>query len=239
MGLKKKKAGLMLVLDIVLLFPARASWAGEKACPSVKDLVKMVTDANGIEPARFKDLATRAGNAGWLPLLEIRVDRNLDGNKSGTRSRSVSVSSSGVYLGPDDETFVFQEGDDWRIRIRAVWELDRLVYDRDELKALDRELKTVEARNKLLKQALDLYFKWKNLIRKLAQEEGAENRIHIHEALDKVTAMLDVLTLGRFSKAIGDRRKAKPGKTTAGKPMVEKQLQLQPEYKEVDENGSH
>jgi len=172
--------------------------------PSAEELRALVVRANGLNPERFRALARRAGNAAWLPVLEIRVDRNLEDDRSSSRSRSLSVSSTGVYLGPDDESWALATDDDWRFRVRAVWELDRLVYDRGELAALQREIDALDKRTRLVDQAFKTFFEWRRLrrARQLAPPSDAAGRAAQALKLEQLHARLDALTDGGFSRRL-------------------------------------
>jgi len=172
--------------------------------PSAEDVRALVISAHGLERERFLRLSRNAGLAAWLPVLEIRVDRNIEDDRTASRSRSLSVSSSGVYLGPDDESYGLATDDDWRIRVRAVWELDRLVYDRGELSALQREIDAMETRVRLVDQALKVYFARKKLVEQslLAPPTDVAARAAQALEIEQLTARLDALTDGGFSRRL-------------------------------------
>jgi len=189
--------------------PVKPALAG-LAVPTAEEVRGLVLLAQGLDPERFRRLATRAGQAAWLPVLEVRVDRNIEDDRSTSRSRSLSVSSAGVYLGPDDDTWVVATDDDWRIRVRAVWELDRLVFDPAELSALQRELALLEVRQRLIEQALKAHFERRQLVAQLLREPpiDAAARAGLAVKLERLTARLDALTDGGYSRRL---RAAKGG----------------------------
>ena len=172
--------------------------------PSADDVRAMVISAHGLQRERFLRLARNAALAAWLPLLEVRVDRNLEDDRTASRSRSLSVSSSGIYLGPDDESFGVATDNDWRIRVRAVWELDRLVYDRGELAALQREIDAVQLRARLVDQALKIFFERRALVQQKALAPPTDPAARMTQALEieQFTARLDALTEGGFSRRL-------------------------------------
>jgi hypothetical protein len=220
MKMQSRRAGLVGAALVALVAPLLAG-AGDDApaaappadlagtlsgvvVPSAEDVRAMVIAAHGLDRERFGRLARNAGLAALLPVLEVRVDRNIEDDRTASRSRSLSVSSSGVYLGPDDESYGLATDDDWRIRVRAVWELDRLVYDRGELAALQREIEAVEKRARLVDQALKLYFERRKLVEQslLSPPTDAAVRAARELEIERLTARLDALTDGGFSQRL-------------------------------------
>jgi hypothetical protein len=145
--------------------------------PPVRALQRAAVRLAEASPERARSWLRRVNNAALLPTLRARVGRGVFGLQLGTAS-----------------------SDSWRFEIESTWQLDRLVFDRNEL-GLGRETARLAARRELIEtEVAQLYFQRRRLqleaIAKPEDPEAAERTL----AIDELTAILDGLTDGALTK---------------------------------------
>jgi hypothetical protein len=163
------------------------------ADPPVDALRAAATALAAAEPARARSLIDRAGLAGWLPELRVRVDRRF------SRAESADLgSSAGAPLAPVG----IDSNNDVRYECRATWDLGRIIFNPDELAAQFQALRTADARREVETLVIRLYFERRRLKAELAAADAndvaAGMRLEVRIA--EIEAELDALTGGAFSK---------------------------------------
>ena len=94
-----------------------------------------------VHPERVRSWMRRAGTAAVLPMVRARVGRGLG---------ELSRDGSGAP--------VYTMTNDWNFELEATWSLDRLVFDRNELRAGREALRVASHREELLTRVTQLYF---------------------------------------------------------------------------------
>src|SRR5262249_25514012 len=87
------------------------------------------------QPELARAWVRRIRLAGWLPELQTAVDRTL-----GTRE---------AIDAQDGARYGAYALDDVRVSVRAIWKLDRLVFDPEELRASRESVRLAELRQEL------------------------------------------------------------------------------------------
>jgi hypothetical protein len=154
-------------------------FAGE---PSVRELQRAAARLADAEPERVRSWLRRANRAALLPTVRARVGRGI-----GELSR-------------DGSSPVYTMTDDWRFEIEATWALDRLVFDRNELRASREGQRVAAHREELLTRVAQLYFARRRLQVDAVLAPDASGAIDRAIEIDELTAVLDGLTdcaLGR------------------------------------------
>ncbi len=118
--------------------PREGAFARE---PSVRELQRIAARVAEVHPERARSWLRRAGKAALLPSLRVTVGRGYGELVRDTMNQPIYTSN-----------------DNWRFEVQATWQLDRLVFDRNELRA-SREAQRVGARREeLLTRVAQLYF---------------------------------------------------------------------------------
>lgn len=161
-----------------------------RAEPTVRETQAAATRHAGIVPDRPASWQERARWAAAAPELlgEYRraaaTDRTLGSQASGTVD----------YSGLDRED---------RTTVRARWELDRLVFNPDELRVAAEAIELVELRQTVVDQVTRLYFeRRRQQVELLRPALDLEARLPIELRVEELTASLDGLTGGWFSSRL-------------------------------------
>ncbi len=166
---------------------AGLAWAGEPSVEAVQRAAAVQLDG---EAGRLDSLWRRARRAAWLPRLSAEVEHD----ERTTRVVGFTGSSEADYLR-------FSPGT--RASLRAAWELDRLVFSRDELAVAEAASRLARHRQERVERATHLFFQRLRLKAELAvaPPEGAVERVRAELELGRVTAELDALTGGLLGRA--------------------------------------
>ncbi len=157
--------------------------------PGVAEVQRAAARGAHADPEELEGWRRRAGRAAWLPRLSAEVRRE------DRTYRIFGLTSSGEvdYLRAAPGTVAV---------VRAVWELDALVFATGEVRAAEAAARLLRHREDLVARATKLYFERQRLRAALLlspPEEVAE-RADRELALDETTAELDALTGGPFRR---------------------------------------
>jgi len=155
--------------------------------PDVEEVQRAAAERAGADPDRL-GWAERTRSAAWLPQIALHATRG----QRDTRVVGVSGTLESDYL---RYTPSFDVG------VRAAWELDRLVFARDEPNAAWTASRLRERRDERVRQATRLYYQRRRLLLQLALEPPHEPlaRAERENQVQEITAELDALTGGLFS----------------------------------------
>jgi len=173
--------------------------------PSIRDVQKIAIDYAEVHPSKIRDWRAAAQKRAWLPSLSIGVD----GDKNLTLGDSVwgSYSSGGqLFIGPDDKTFY--NNFSWDVSLS--WDLADLIWSSDQTSIDSRSKLMVELREDILDQVTRLYFERRRLQVELAalQNPDAQTILDKNMRIDELTALIDGLTGGEFSRRIKSGQEA-------------------------------
>lgn len=174
-------------VDPVALARAVASFDRE---PSPADTVAWTLAASRLDPAVASDAIDRARFSALLPRLTVGVNRGLGWDWANRQSTTTDTSS-------------LASGEDLSLVGTMVFRLDRLLAPSEETGLLRERRALEESRTTLSAQVLAVYFERRRLQveRALTGTTSLEAELRIAE----LGAMLDVLTAGRWSEAMGTR----------------------------------
>lgn len=167
--------------------------------PSYQDVQAMALRASRLHAVDPTALMRRARKAAWAPRVQIALRQHLDAAYDVNFADKVSVSGSGVVIGPRASTFSEQRDRTTSIDLRFQWDLERSVYRSDEL-MIAREARAwrTERRDLLeaVNAALSEWFHWSAL--RHAHGQASARRAHAQATLDALTngAFSDVLNQG-------------------------------------------
>jgi len=169
--------------------------------PSIQLVHKMAIAYAEVSPEKIKQWRRQLAKKALLPSLSIGVD----GDRNKTTSDNVygSYASGGQsYIGPDDKTFYNNLG--WDVSLS--WDLGDLVWNPDETSVDNRSKLMVELREDILNEATRLYFERRRLQMQMMQTPDGEARagLEMQMRIDELTALIDALTGGEFSRSLGE-----------------------------------
>ncbi|MDD5018804.1 MAG: hypothetical protein PHS61_00060 [Candidatus Omnitrophica bacterium] len=148
--------------------------------PTIQDVQQMVIKYCDVENDKIQTWHKQARARAFLPDLSFGYGNNVYGSYNGL-----------FAVGPND----------WQVNVS--WDLADLVYSTDQTSIDTRSRLTVQLRNDVLAEATQLYFERKRLLIELSgQTYAPTNRSEKYTRLEELTALLDRLTGGAFSKVL-------------------------------------
>ncbi len=159
--------------------------------PGINDLQQEALKYAQVNPEKVTDWMKRAGKAAWLPEFRVRLitrqedDRNytLRGGEAPTDQRSTDF--------------------DMLYELRATWQLDQVVFNRNQLMVNRQALGMYYVRDKLLIRVNQTYFERLRIKANIKINKFNHFKSNLNERikLAELTAILDGLTGGYFSRA--------------------------------------
>ena len=158
------------------------------ADPPIAEVQRAAAEHDGVDPERLRAWVARPRSAHWLPRLSVEASRT----ERDTRVVGVTGTVESDYLRLNPST---QYG------IRLSWDLDQLVFSRDEPAAAWTASRLIDRREERVRRATKLYFQRRRLLVQLVLEPPREprERADRENQVDEITAELDELTGGLFS----------------------------------------
>jgi hypothetical protein len=171
-----------------------------RAEPKIKDVHKWALRYYKLNPSRIHDMASHAHLKALVPEIDLSFENNKgntfgnmrDGlypilpnpganpNPQSLKERTAGTSSNNVF------------------RVRAVWNLDRLVFNAEGL-----DVKSLNSLGEtLVREVTTLYYSRRRLLASIVMSppEAPEELFFELTRLDEITATLDSLTGNKFSK---------------------------------------
>jgi hypothetical protein len=111
-----------------------------------------------------------------------------------------------VELNRDSVTApIYSMTEDWSMEVEATWQLDRLVFDRNELRASREAQRLAGHREELLTRVAQLYYARRRLQVDALLQPDAPAAVDRALEIDELTAVLDGLTDNALTKGNGSR----------------------------------
>lgn len=164
----------------------RALARAAAADPDVDEVQRAAAAGAGADPDAL-GWESRTRSAAWLPQIALHASRG----QHETRVVGVSGTVESDYL---------RYTPSLDLGVRAAWELDRLIFGRDEAGAAWTAARLRERRDERVRLATRLYFQRRRLVLQLALDPPREalGRAERENQIQEITAELDALTGGLF-----------------------------------------
>lgn len=139
--------------------------------------------------------------APWLPTLSVGYDRALRETNAITISDNISVSTSGVAVGPDetdrDQTLI--NGDTFRVR--AIWDLSEVIFHKSTLAVSHEAREISKGRTTLTDYLFKVYSERREAQAQyfLLKGSGNPKKILFREKIQALSEQLDLFTDEKFS----------------------------------------
>jgi hypothetical protein len=176
--------------------------------PTIQEVQRLALRYYDLEPERVDGLVARAHVKGLIPEIEGSFETSLGDNYTNTRDGLYPLLPQ-VPENPNPSNYRerVQGASSMNLfRVRAVWSLDRLIFNSEALDA--RSLNSLG--ENLVREVTTLYFARRRLLAGLFLQppEGDLELFNELMRLDELTSTLDALTGGRFARRAwrwGDR----------------------------------
>ncbi|MBT8495663.1 MAG: hypothetical protein KJO07_21625 [Deltaproteobacteria bacterium] len=165
--------------------------------PSIKQVHKYAVEHYELETSRINSMTTRAHVKALVPEVEAGLDNMVGNNFQNTRD--------GLFpaFGDPNNPNNFKErvaggNDQTTWRVRAVWNLDRLVFNPE---ALDAKSLTSLQEN-LVREVTTMFYARRRILASLIVSPPKDQEEYFYELmrLEEMTATLDSFTGGKFAK---------------------------------------
>lgn len=161
--------------------------------PDVRSLQRRAMSYAHAHPAEVASWRSRARLSALLPQLRIAVDYDTDADD--TRTFTSATSEPRKVLGNDQKT---------GYELRASWDLDEVVFSRSEIQVRRAVVNASRQRDNVVSEVTKIFFSRRraqvDLL--LAEDLSAKARVKAELRIAELTAYLDGLTGGWFSKQI-------------------------------------
>lgn len=186
-----------ILITLLALLPAARVSANERAAlaeiekrePSLAAVRQAALRYAGLDRHPERAWSRRTRLAGLMPTLTLSINRDL------AHDADLSRQSTGK------EELAVGTGEDLGFEARAVWRLDRLLFDEAEVRVLQVAQRQHEERLELLTRVTSIYYQRRKL--QLARSRGGKDAtIDQLLAIEELTDQLDALTGGYFRLAL-------------------------------------
>jgi hypothetical protein len=158
--------------------------------PSVQKVVEIALKTMSSDPKKAEEMASRARDTGWLPIVRFGVRRGL--GQGSAQYQTVEL----------DKTSLSTD-DDFAIEGSLTFELDRLVFDRNEVAIAREERSARETQSKVIRAVISLYFERRRL--QLERDLGQASDIAQEVRIAEIEAILNSFTNGAFGSMISQK----------------------------------
>jgi hypothetical protein len=165
--------------------------------PRVGQLVQAALRVADADPEKARAMASRARMAGWVPTLKLAVRRGLNRDLSASQT----LETDRTNLSTDDDLV---------LEASLTFDLQRLVYDHDEIALAREQRRTAQARAEIARTVVGLYFERRRLQLERDLLPGADPGRELRVA--ELEALLDAFTDGAFRRMIGSLQRRASGK---------------------------
>lgn len=137
-----------------------------------------------------------------LPSLQFGYQRIVTDNVDVRVDDSVSVTSSGVNVGPSASGYNQKVDNRNNVEVKATWYLDELLFNRDDLAISSESRAQISARKELLGEITDNYFQLKQLVSIYVAKQKTSEKLkgNLRLEIGRLTGRLDAATGGWFSQ---------------------------------------
>ncbi len=169
--------------------------------PSIQETQSEAIRYLGFDHQEIESWKSKSRLSAVLPRFQVGLQRDLRNVVNLTTKNSVSITGSDVVVGPDQNNFDqnFHQGTSFEVK--ALWQLNELIFNRDSLAASNEKRDWIRERTRTLQEVTEAYYTRKRLLRELkirGESPGIQDRKK--DLLDQTNATLDAYTGGWFSQ---------------------------------------
>jgi hypothetical protein len=164
------------------------------AHPTLEEAQRGALNRAGVDAKAAGRWLRRARTAAALPTVTVQYDRRFD------RSWTLNQEAG------EADALRNNSGNQDTLRTKATWNLDRLIFSPDELRAARAVLDVADSRERLLVQITRLYFERQRILleRELEPPTTLDEAIDINLRLRELEGLLSGLTGLDFASTPGD-----------------------------------
>lgn len=162
--------------------------------PSIREVQKATLDYVQAHPDVIDSWRWRSRTAALLPEFRTRFDYEIDDDK---RTRTNNEATEAIVVTEDDDV-------GYELQVQGTWDLDRLLFDPQELAVAREGVRIANLRDRVLDEATRRYYERRRMQvdLELSPPRDLNDRIRKELRVQELTADLDSLTGGWFSKKL-------------------------------------
>jgi hypothetical protein len=185
--------------------------------PTAVEVQRAALSYHNIDRGEVRRWKKKARLAALLPRFQIGYDRNVENDINIDINENVYVGSSGVTVGPNEGSYAQNANSDQGINVRAVWYLNELIFNPDQID-ISRESRNIMRERQMVLAEVNRHYHERRRLSGIIEriEKGGKPaeiqtkrgtvRLDLFNArikMDEETAALDALTGGLFSQRLG------------------------------------
>ena len=181
----------------IFLFSARVSAGGARFLfkdfrhePTLTEVLNQVIKNEKLAMTQVDSWHKKMKQAPWLPTFSAGYDRSVRKQNDVTFSDNISVSTSGVVVGPEDSNFDESVYNGHVFRVRATWDLSHLVFHDSLLSASSQSRELTKLRLQVVDHVSKLYAERKELVLQYLKNNTKEPRAQAGQKIEILTGKL-------------------------------------------------
>lgn len=131
--------------------------------PHFSEVIKSAYQMEHLDWDSLTQLKKKMGKAAWLPTLSVGYDRVIKATDSIDFNDNISVTSGGVFIGPEDSNITQSVNQGDALKFRALWRLDQLVFPDATIQAQNLERSIFKDRQYLNNEIYKLFLEREKL----------------------------------------------------------------------------
>jgi hypothetical protein len=189
----------VLFLNFLMLLSLFSSFVRSEE-PTLRQLERAALRYAGMDPAEAVHWKSRARWAPALPKVLVGYEQKSAVQVNNTIQDSISVTSSGISIGPPDSSFHQDDDFNQGFEVRATWNLDELIFNKDSLAISAESRYRTIVQTQIIEELHQTYFERKKFLLREGERKPEEFPAIKRLQLEELEARLDSLTGGYFSK---------------------------------------
>lgn len=207
--MKHKKINfILLILTSCLPGLAQAALAQRSPFPTAEQLPPLeeleasVLERAGMDPRQIRNWEKKARWSAALPRVQLGWESSFLNQNTNVVQDSVSVTSSGVTVGPESNRLDLDIQNNRDLEFTAVWALDELVFNREQLN-ISREARDLFfVRTRLLEELHQAYFDLKSMLLQPGASSSRSSDLPWALQVERKMEKLNSLTGGEFHRLL-------------------------------------
>lgn len=174
--------------------------------PAIEEMERALLRAYMLDNNIIKRWKKNSRLKALLPEIDISMTAGLDRDYDFDVKDTIYTSSTTgrYFIGPDERKLSESRGKDLSYGIKLSWNLPEAIFNSEELSVSNEVEDILDLKYRALSELRRVYFERRRLIAEyyLSAEDGGYKRFELKNRIDELTAYLDMLSDGYFSKAI-------------------------------------
>lgn len=169
--------------------------------PTFADIVNEALKREKLQWCEIEKWKKKMRLAPWFPTLAVGYDHALRRTNALSITDNISVTNSGVTIGPDDQDIDESLYQGNTLRLRASWSLDEIVFNPAAFQTRREIREMTKARLSLSDYLFKIYSERRKLLGEYYLFRGSKNPkfFILREKILFLTEKLDLLTSGVFA----------------------------------------